>query len=341
MTGRPDPDHTVQWEDRISNLETEAKALGFRVAGNDTYEFGGDYYSGPQDVITNLGDSIDEIHLGMFLDVFGALSRLQDSYGDGKAYADKQRSAKYLGATTLEVDAMATMEMSTTSALFERQKGKHVPMDVHSGFGEEMSTFAKFSGENSGKSVRAELHKKLVQLISTIRGAINGYGKGPSLARHTLDQTLTQVSFLFGFWSEWHMELLHMCNYTTGVAWKFIGVCTRAVMDHLVGPRMEVASLGPDLQSAVVKGKVIWAVLTVHKRMQEVIAKEFKSHQVITTAMSGFLMKHRVDSSQMDSMVVKTTEISKQHQGMEKFKSAQEATNKSVADSIKILKAKK
>jgi formaldehyde-activating enzyme involved in methanogenesis len=52
-------------------------------------------------------------------------------------------------------------------------------------------------------------------------------------------------------------------------------------------------------------------------------------------------MKHRVDSSQMDSMVVKTTEISKQHQGMEKFKSAQEATNKSVADSIKILKAKK
>ena len=137
------------------------------------------------------------------------------------------------------------------------------------------------------------------------------------------------------------MELLHMCNYTTSVAWKFIGVCTRAVMDHLVPPQMEVASLGPNLDSADVKAKVIWAVLSVHLQMDEVITQGFKSHQVITTAMSGFLMTHRVDSSQMDSLLERTTVIGKSNQGMEKFRAAQEATNKSVADSIKILKAKK
>ncbi len=195
-----------------------------RVSGHNTFEFGGDFYSGPQDVLSNLGTSIDQIHVGMFLEIFGAFSRLHDSFADGKEYADKQRSAKYLEATTLEVDAMATMEQSTPSSLYEKQRGKRAPMDANSGFGEELSTYAKFSGENSGRSVRSEMSRKLTLLITTIKGAISGFGKGACLARLSLERTWVQVNFLFSFWIDWHMKLLHMCNYTTTVAWKFIGV---------------------------------------------------------------------------------------------------------------------
>ena len=101
-------------------------------------------------------------------------------------------------------------------------------------------------------------------------------------------------------------------------------------MDYLVPPRMAVCSIA-NLDSVSNKAKVIWAVLTVHTRMEEMIQQEFKSHQVITTAMSNFLMKNRVDSTQLEAIAAKAT----------KSWAEQAATNKGVADSIKLLNKKK
>ncbi len=230
-----DPNSILNLEERMKGLELESQAISLRVAGNHTYEFGGDYYNGPQDVISHLGSSIDEVTVGMFLEVFGAFSRLDDSTTDSKAYADKQKSAHYLDATTLEIDAMYTMGLDTAPSLFAKKKGTRIPVDANDGFGEELSTYGKYTGASNGRAVREEMLRKITQLITTITGAINGFGKGASLARHTLEQTLNQVNRLFTFWNEWHMELLHQCNYTTGAAWTFIGVCSRAVM-HYDGP---------------------------------------------------------------------------------------------------------
>jgi hypothetical protein len=70
----PDP----LFEHRLFTLEADSQALSLRVAGNNTYEFGGDYYSSPQDIINHLGSDLDDLNVGMFLEIFGAFSRMHD-----------------------------------------------------------------------------------------------------------------------------------------------------------------------------------------------------------------------------------------------------------------------
>lgn len=69
---------------------------------------------------------------------------------------------------------------------------------------------------------------------------------------------------------------------------------------------MEIAAVG-NLDSARSKALVTWAVMQVHIRIEEIIEAKFKAHHVATTAMSNFVMKTRVDTSQVTAVASEIT----------------------------------
>ena len=95
---------------------------------------------------------------------------------------------------------------------------------------------------------------------------------------------------------------------------------------------MEVAAV-TFLSSNRSKALVIWVVLQVHIRLEDIIQAKSKSHQVITTAMSNFVMKTRVDRSQVDALGSKIGEATKSSAACEKKASSLEADFKSVKQS--------
>ena len=158
---------------------------------------------------------------------------------------------------------------------------------------------------------------------------------GPSeeLAHSLGINTQTQLSNLLALMSDWHEELVHQCDYKTDVAWQFIGFAIRSVMDHLVPPRMEVAGV-QNLDSSRAKAQIIWAVLQVHVRVNAIIDARFKSHPVVTTAMSNFIMKSRVDRSHVDSMGTKVADAVKSTSSVEKKIVTMEAELKSLKQTM-------
>ena len=118
---------------------------------------------------------------------------------------------------------------------------------------------------------------------------------------HLFAEVKIQISLLFSFKTDYFTELTCIYNYTDEVAWKFIGVCVRAIFDFLAPPRLAVAGL-EDLSARPVKAQIIWAIMQVHLRFNELIKADFKAHPVLTRAMSAYIMKNRVDGSQLEAV---------------------------------------
>jgi septal ring factor EnvC (AmiA/AmiB activator) len=59
------------------------------------------------------------------------------------------------------------------------------------------------------------------------------------------------------------------------------------------------------------KARVIWAVLQVHIRMDEVVKDNLKAHRVVQTAMANFNMRTRVDKSTVDALDKKVKDAEK------------------------------
>ena len=57
------------------------------------------------------------------------------------------------------------------------------------------------------------------------------------------------------------------------------------------------------------KAQILWATLQVHNRINAIIKAGFKSHFVLTTAMSDFIMKNRIDVSQLEAVEKKITVV--------------------------------
>ena len=133
-------------------------------------------------------------------------------------------------------------------------------------------------------------------MISAIKGTIKTNNAATDLAKHLLTEVTSQLTELLALLSDWHEDLTEQCDYQSTQAWQFIGLSVRAMMDFLVPPRMAVSAI-TNFTLPENKASVIWAVLSEHIRMKELVVVDFKSHHVVTTAMSNFIMKTRVDRS--------------------------------------------
>ena len=233
-----------------------------------------------------------------------------------------------IDSTNMEVNIMATMAHPAPLCLFARSEGKTALMIPEDGFGYRLKTFGLFSGRQVN-SFRQDVSKKVACILSSVKGSLQGDGLAVELAKHLLLKVKSQLSELLSFLSDWHEELVEQCDYTSDTAWTFIGFAVRCIMDHLVQPRMEVAAV-TSLSLNDSKALVIWAVLQVHIRLNEIIDANFKSHQVVTTAMSNFVMKTRVDRSQVDALGSKVVEAVKVASVSDKKATTLEADLKSV-----------
>jgi hypothetical protein len=119
-----------------------------------------------------------------------------------------------------------------------------------------------------------------------------------------------QLISILSFFTQWHNELVTQCGNTTLAAWIFIGTTGRDMFEDLAKPRA-IVSMVENWTSAEDKSHIIWAVLSVHARMKDIIGAGFKAHPVITTSMSNFLMTNRVDPTQIDDIVKKADATSK------------------------------
>ena len=71
------PPDTLQ---RITSLEEGAITLDKKVGGDSTYVFEEYVFGSDLDVLNLLGSSLDNVDVGLFLDLVGATSRLEDSF---------------------------------------------------------------------------------------------------------------------------------------------------------------------------------------------------------------------------------------------------------------------
>lgn len=89
------------------------------------------------------------------------------------------------------------------------------------------------------------------------------------------------------------------------------------------------------------KALIIWTAMCTHSKMKEFIKFGYKSHPVVTTAMSNFLMKTRVDSSQVEALENKVKTLLAAEKKVNTLESEFKAFKNSTVGDIKILKARK
>jgi hypothetical protein len=324
--------------DRITTLEEDCSTMEQKLGDTASYTFEGLTFGCEDDILKLLGSGLDEVHSGLFLDLVGTTSRLEDDFSSGKEYADKTRSARTVGITPLEADQMSTMPNTTVLFLFEKNAGKKIAVEEDDGWGYRMESFDRYTGAK-GKAVRTDLTTRVKNLTTTVKGSIVGQGPGQRLARHLLTEVVRQVSELTNFLTDYQSELENECNYPSKVAWRYLGITTRSIFNFLIPPRMEVAAVG-DLGSRPSRARIIWAVLQVHIRMNALADCAFKSHPVLTTTMSSFIMKNRIDSSQLDAVIAKCDLISKSTGASDKRVGVLETNAKATAINIMTIKAK-
>ena len=302
-------------DERLASVEEKMAEISDAADASGLYVFGDWRFQSAVDVERFLGDELQDVSIADFPELFRLLCQVSDKFTDGKTYADKSRSSQSIESTNAEVDVMATMSHPLPLVLFGKTEGKATLMDPEKGFGYQLDTYPKFSGRQS--AFRQVITRKTNDLLLTIRGNLKATGRASDLAKHLCSETRNQLAEVLALLSDWHDELTNQCDYTSKVAWEFEGFVIRAVMEHLAPPRMEVASVS-GLSSSRSKSLIIWAVLQVHARLISLIEAKFKSHAVVTTAMSHFIMKTRVDRSHVVDVGEKLKESLKDKTALEK-----------------------
>jgi hypothetical protein len=82
-------------------------------------------------------------------------------------------------------------------------------------------------------------------------------------------------------------------------------------------------------------------VMQVHIRMNSLISCGFKPHSVLITTMTTFVMKNRIDASQLESVTIKCDSVVKSNAGLDKRVGYLEVLSKTLSTDVKTLKAKK
>jgi len=190
---------------------------------------------------------------------------------------------------------MGDMKCRGIRYFYDAQMGKKGSVTPDQGFGFRLSTMEKFSGGN-GAPERAEISSHVQRLVSSIQGSITGTDICAQLVHNMNNKTQSQKEVMLSFMEQWHGELMMQCNCATKEAWTFIGQCVCAMLDHLTPPRILVSHY-QEWRTPENKARIIWAMMQVHIRMDEIIAARFKSHPTITTVMSNFIMKTRVSET--------------------------------------------
>jgi len=153
-----------------------------------------------------------------------------------------------------------------------------------------------------------EITELVERHIDSVEGCRTSECIASHLAAHLANRVRHQVAQLLSWMEQWHSELLLQCGYQTKEAWTFIGQCVREIMAYLAPPRVKVSHL-EEWKTLSNKARIIWAMLEVHIRMDEVIKAKFKSHPTVTTAMSNFIMKTRVSESSVADLTKKLKEV--------------------------------
>jgi len=311
---------------KLGALERGFAELRKQVVGSKVFRFNGMHFGSYEDVLTHLGDSLAGCSIGWFLDLYGALSQIGEVFYEGGDYASVLHASARVQSSTLETTLMGDMKCPGIRYLYDAQLGKKGLVTPDQGFGFRLSTMEKFSGGN-GAPERSEISSHVQRLVSSIQGSITGTDICAQLAHNMNNKTQSQNEAMLSFIEQWHGELLMQCNYATKEAWTFIGQCVRAMLDHLTPPRILVSHY-QEWRTPENKARIIWAMMQVHIRMDEIIAARFKSHPTITTVMSNFIMKTRVSETAV-------TDLSK------KIKDAANVSPKVAAleAEVKILKA--
>ena len=220
---------------RIAELELAALDRLQGETSAEGYPFENVTFHSAEDVLKKLGKSIEDVNVGMFVEMFGITCRLEDTFASGKDYADKMKATTSVHMTTLEADNMATMAYTTIPYFFEKVQGKNIPVEQDAGFGQRLETFAKFRG-GLGKSTKTDLSARVTRVITMVKGSIIGTDMSQRLARHLLSEVNVQVGLVLAFFGDYYDVLTDECHYTPKAAWTFIGVSFRAICEHLLPP---------------------------------------------------------------------------------------------------------
>lgn len=328
-------------DQRLTSLEKEHGMLKTQIEGSGTFTFQGKVFSSPSDVLRIIGGAdLEACSVSWFVDVCTVVCNAIEKHTTGYDFIRQIKSAKeHSNGTFLEVEAMVTMGSDAPLFMFEKKSGSSQYVDADDGFGCRFESYEKFAGVNH-VSQKEILIENCDKFISGVAGIIHGHSFAAQLAHHMGQEVSMQIQNQLSYAERWHNELVHQCNYDSKVGWKFVGVSFRSMYTEMSKARAKISKL-EDWTTPENKALIIWTAMCTHAKMKEFIKFGYKSHPVVTTAMSNFLMKTRVDSSQVEALDTKVKALLTSEKKVSTLENEFKAFKSLTTGDIKTLKARK
>jgi hypothetical protein len=264
---------------------------------------------------------METLNVGHYTDFFNTLSNSDQKHNGAKEWAEEHANSHKAGVTPLITKAVWSLKQEFVVCLCAKTEGKTELVPEGEGFGGFFGSHKKFSGKGLASVAARDTLKRrctdhLKALEKVIKMAYPVGSKARALLLRMIELTKAAITAWLDFCGEYYSELVDICNHPEAVAWQFVGVIFRHICKALSKFRIPVSELS-DFKDPETKAEILWAFMSSLSCMESIIDADFKSHPVVTSAMSTFLMQNRVDKSDFEAAEEKLAKFSKKVDGLE------------------------
>lgn len=118
------------------------------------------------------------------------------------------------------------------------------------------------------------------------------------MIRKSVDQSRRILDFITNF----YRNLTTSCRYPPKEAWELVGRLVRHFFVHLRSERIKALGI-EDIRPAHARSRLVWTMMQSHNVAQEIIDQGFQNSPVLMNEVLEFQLEHRVDASQLTSVV--------------------------------------
>ena len=111
-------------------------------------------------------------------------------------------------------------------------------------------------------------------------------------------RSLSQADTLVKYIPQFVEDLRDTSDFTEPNAYKVVGRCMRALFTDLCNTRSELVNIGT-FGTLEEKAEFAWTMIETTLRMNEIIDKNFRGHQIISNELQLYMLESRVDRSRI------------------------------------------
>ena len=140
---------------------------------------------------------------------------------------------------------------------------------------------------------------KLTRIYKSIERSLNTKAKGDRLAKELLSRAKSQADDLVKYIPQFMDDLRDTSDFPQPAAHQVVGRCMRSLFTDLYNTRSQLLNIGT-FETLEAKAEFAWTMIETTLRMEDVIDKHFRGHQIISNELQLFMLESRVDRSRLE-----------------------------------------